>query len=98
MTMKSVRILICFVVITSSQSVLGIGVVVLSASKKGTDWLSDQIDCSYSKTLTHSAVCAGLQIPSLPLDTSHLCVFYRHRPLEIAYTSISLLYGPCKLS
>jgi len=31
-------------------------------------------------------------LSSLPLDAYHLCTFYQHRSLDIAYTSISLLF------
>lgn len=44
--------------------------------------------------------CAGVAqtLPPIPLDAYNLCAFVRHRALEVAYTSISLLYGACDLS
>ena len=38
-------------------------------------------------------VPVAAKIPLIPLDAFHVCVFHRHRPLEIAYTGISLVYG-----
>ena len=35
----------------------------------------------------------GQPLPQIPLDAYHLCVFDRHRNIEVAYTSISLVYG-----
>jgi hypothetical protein len=32
-------------------------------------------------------------LPQIPLDAYHLCVFFRHRNLELAYTSLSIIYG-----
>lgn len=32
-------------------------------------------------------------MPPIPLEPFQLCVFARHRPIEIAYTSISLFFG-----
>ena len=32
-------------------------------------------------------------MPPIPLDAFRLCVFARHRPIEIGYTSISLFFG-----
>jgi len=34
----------------------------------------------------------ALHLPPIPLDAYHLCVFFRRRTLEVAYTSISLHY------
>jgi len=34
----------------------------------------------------------GVLLPPVPLDAYNSCVFSRHRPLEVAYTSISLLF------
>jgi len=31
-------------------------------------------------------------LPQIPLDAYHLCVFFRHRNLELAYTSLSIIY------
>jgi len=31
-------------------------------------------------------------IPPIPLDAYHLCIFIRHRPLELAFTATSLLF------
>jgi len=31
-------------------------------------------------------------LPQIPLDAYHLCVFFRHRKFELAYTSISIFY------
>jgi len=43
--------------------------------------------------ITVVAAREGAQIlPPLPFDAYHLCVFVRHRPVEIAYTSISICY------
>jgi hypothetical protein len=43
-----------------------------------------------SRVLTH---CSAQTMPPIPLDAYRLCVFVRHRKLEVAYTSISLIYG-----
>ena len=32
-------------------------------------------------------------LPQIPLDAYRLCVFFRHRNLELAYTSVSILFG-----
>ena len=32
-------------------------------------------------------------MPPIPLDPFRLCVFARHRPIEIAYTCLSLFFG-----
>jgi len=43
--------------------------------------------------LVDFAVRSGAQTPPpIPLDAYRLCVFVRHRKIEVAYTSISLLY------
>ena len=36
---------------------------------------------------------AGQPLPPIPYDAYHLCIFVRHRTIEVAYTSISLFYG-----
>ncbi|KAF9790805.1 hypothetical protein BJ322DRAFT_1170204 [Thelephora terrestris] len=67
-TKKNIPIAIGFAIITLSQLVLGIVLVVFAAR-------------------------AGAQtIPPIPLDAYRLCVFVRHRTLEVVYTGISLLY------
>ncbi|KAF9790731.1 hypothetical protein BJ322DRAFT_1104380 [Thelephora terrestris] len=67
-TKKNTPIAIGFAIITLSQLVLGIVVVVFAA--KG-----------------------GVQpLPPIPLDAYRLCLFVRHRTLEVVYTGISLLY------
>lgn len=50
------------------------------------------------ETVSHPALFYAAQpLPAIPLDAYNLCVFYRHRPLEVAYTSVSLLYGTSSL-
>jgi len=67
-TVKNIPIAVSFAVITASQLVLGMWLVVLAARK-------------------------GAQpLPPIPFDAYRLCVFVRHRNLEVAYTSISLFY------
>ncbi|KAF9644217.1 hypothetical protein BDM02DRAFT_3263685 [Thelephora ganbajun] len=38
------------------------------------------------------ATQGALQFPPIPLDAYRICIFVRHRPLEIGFTTISLLY------
>lgn len=38
--------------------------------------------------------CVGQMLSLLSLDAYHLCVFDQHKSLEVAYTVISLSYGP----
>ncbi|KAF9790730.1 hypothetical protein BJ322DRAFT_409972 [Thelephora terrestris] len=67
-TKKNIPIAIGFAIITLSQLVLGIVLVVFAAR-------------------------AGAQpLPPIPLDAYRLCLFVRHRTLEVVYTGISLLY------
>jgi len=34
----------------------------------------------------------GQPLPQIPLDAYHVCIFVRHQHIEVAYTSISLVY------
>jgi len=67
-TRKNTRIAIGFAIITASQLVLGVYVVVITTMEEAQPF------------------------PPIPLDAYRICVFTPHRALEIAYTSISLLY------
>ncbi|KAF9789637.1 hypothetical protein BJ322DRAFT_1178256 [Thelephora terrestris] len=40
----------------------------------------------------------GQPLPQIPLDAYHLCVFNRHRNIEVAYTSLSLVYDSLAFS
>ncbi|KAF9644192.1 hypothetical protein BDM02DRAFT_3190826 [Thelephora ganbajun] len=42
--------------------------------------------------VTFAAKRKGQALPPIPFDAYRLCIFIRHRTLEIAYTSVSLLY------
>ena len=41
----------------------------------------------------HDRACIAQAIPRIPFDAYHLCIFVRHRTLELVFTSISLVYG-----
>lgn len=86
MTLKNPYITVGFAVITIAQLGLGICLVTFAARSGGT------ADLSYRKGRSHSDRAAQ-PIPPIPVDAYRLCVFVRHRALEVAYTSISLFYG-----
>ena len=37
--------------------------------------------------------CAAVQLPPIPLDAFHLCIYTQRRRLEVAYTGLSLGFG-----
>ena len=98
--MKNVPIVVGFSVITATQFGLGIWMLVAAALKGG------KVPFGIRRpTLIrgdHPPCCGGVNvaemIPLIPLDAYHLCIFVRHRKLEIGFTSISLLYGVSRLS
>jgi len=80
-----------FGVITTSQLALGMWLVALAAGKSKTESWNRK---SYSHS-GHSGAssCVGQPLPPVPYDAYRLCIFVRHRTLEVVYTSISLFYG-----
>lgn len=42
---------------------------------------------------THTTFSVAQQLPQIPLDAYHICVFLQHRNLELIHSGISLLYG-----
>ena len=86
MTFKNIPITIGFAVITASQLGLGICLVIFAARKGGA------AEPLHQENDPHLH-CVAQQLPPIPLEAYRLCVFYRHRTLEVAYTSISLFYG-----
>lgn len=48
--------------------------------------------------LVAAALKGAEVIPPIPLDAYHLCIFIRHRKLEIGFTGISLLYDSLAFS
>ena len=98
MTMKNVPIALGFATITASQFVLGIVMLMLAAMKGGkTGFLDGGISSYLGRLLCSIRPRVAQPLPPIPLDAYHLCVFYRHRRLEVACTSISLLYGSLEL-
>ena len=58
-------------------------------NSKARRWVSDQAMPAihtYFNTLAQQA-------PPIPLDAYRICIFSRHRPLEVVFTTISLVYG-----
>ena len=91
MAMKNIYIAVGFGVITTTQFVLGIYLIALARKEGGEGGLLHR---KYSSL----RVPVAQPVPQIPLDAYHLCVFFRHRNLELAYTSISILYGTQELS
>ena len=89
--MKNIYIAILFGVITATQFVLGIYMIALARKEGGKGRLLHRESSSLR-------VPAAQPLPQIPLDAYHLCIFPRHRKLELAYTSISIFYGTQELS
>ena len=89
MASKSIPVTIAFATITIAQLALGMRIVVVAA------WEGGELCRWFRKFAFFHSGRAAQAFPPLPFDAYHLCVFVRHRPLEIAYTSISLCYGGC---
>lgn len=88
MTMKNVPITIGFASITATQLAVGLCQLTLSAEGGGKARAIGSKHCSH-----RDCVSTADPLPQIPLDAYHLCVFYRHRALEVTNTSISILYG-----
>jgi hypothetical protein len=86
---KNILIAASLAIITVSQLVLGMLMVVLAAKKGGKAVLCPWIRRA---VFIHSAFIAQV-LPPLPFDAYRLCIFVRHRHLEVVYTTISLCYG-----
>lgn len=97
--MKSVPTLLGFTAITISQLALGICTIVLAARMGGKAKISilEVILTRNAYLFRYDCLCEAQPFPPIPLDAYHLCVFYRHRVLELACISISLLYGTLQL-
>ena len=98
---KNIPIALGFASITATQLALGVCMTTLAARRggKATSLVPDRetllIWSAYS--LCSAGARVAQPLPAIPLDAYHLCVFYRHRALEVAYTSISLFYGALEL-
>ena len=95
MTMKNTLITVGFAVIAATQFSVGMGVVTLAAERESKAKLGTRKDCLTQNI--HGLHCgcayAGQTLPPIPLDAYRLCIMARHRALEIAYTSVLLLFG-----
>ena len=93
--MKNVPIVIGFGIIAVSQFVLGIFCLVVGIKGGGKNKLLIAGTSSvHSFNLLRDVRARTAQkFPPIPFDAYHVCAFVRHRTLEIAYTSISLIYG-----
>ena len=85
--MKNIYISSGFAIITTSQLALGLYVMTVTAKTGGKTQPLTPEDLSPSK------IYVAQTVPPIPLDAFRICTFVPHRTLEIAYTSISLLYG-----
>jgi hypothetical protein len=93
--MKNIPIVIGFGIITVSQLAFGIFWTILVA--RGGGKISFFKYASRLHPNTNPLRCDRAHVagtyPQIPFDAYRICVFLRHRTLEIAYTSISLVYG-----
>ena len=94
-TMKNTPITVGFVVIATAQLALGICLITLGVKWKSKAKLHTQKNYVSKRpcALRHGCTCAGQAFPPIPLDAYRLCIIVQHRPLEIAYTSVLLIYG-----
>ena len=82
------------------SSRLGLGLSLFPSLRSGYAWwpirwgkVSPSLGVRSAILFLSVRVCIGQPLPPIPYDAYHLCIFVRHRALEIAYTSISLFYG-----
>jgi len=56
---------------------------------------SEELTFNFKARLCFVAIvlCVGQPLPPIPLDPSLLCLPFRHKPLEVAYMTLSLFYG-----
>lgn len=93
MTKKSVPVTVCFGIITVAQLMFGVYLLIVVARDGGkVKFLRSREPFSPKNN------CVAQKFPDIPLDSYRMCIFIRHRYLEIVYTSISLIYGLLKLS
>ena len=94
--MKNTPVTAGFIVIIAAQLALAIYLITLWAREKSKAKLPDLEDLCLTQSVRVSRrgyTCAGLPLPPIPLDAYRLCIVEQHRTIQIAYTSILLLYG-----
>ena len=96
-TMGNIPIGIGFGIITVSQFVLGIVFVIIAAKGGGkTIGSQSQEPCPPGTPLNLLCcvpTCVAETLPQIPFDAYRLCAPSGSRPIVIAYTGISLVYG-----
>jgi hypothetical protein len=83
-------------VISACHVGIGTWKIIAAARKGGEAGLFCQKICAdFTSTYLFCRCCARVAqpLPPLPYDAYHLCIFSRHKVLEVVLTGISLLYG-----
>jgi len=87
---KSRPIAAALALITTSQLALGIYRIYLAATHAGGHWM---FNGPVAFLIQYINATVAQTVPSIPFDGFKICIFSRHRKMEIAYTGISLAYG-----
>ena len=92
MSMKSIPITIMFAAITLSQLSVEIVLISIQATEGGKPEVLP--GCAIIDRVLHPTRASEAQkLPPIPVDAFHLCSYHRHRRMELAFNTLSLLYG-----